>query len=181
MTLSRETPNRSVIETHTLMSLTMHDMLNKRNHNSQRGECTQYLMGTLHWDSETWRRPDSCFDSRRWGSSVWHLTLKKKKKNLSPWLLNANKKDLSEWGDWVTVSFSMTKSRTDRTQICTYHWGFIFCPSRGGNLYYYMSKKTLYQRNRILKKMITFHILWKQQIKMSLFLHDHTSSYVLFT
>lgn len=78
--------------------------------------------------------------------------LKKKKKSLSPWLLNANKKDLSEWGDWVTVSFSMTKSRTDRTQICTYHWGFIFCPSRGGNLYYYMSKKTLYQRNRILKK-----------------------------
>lgn len=84
MTLLHETPSRSFIETHRVMSLTMQDMLNKRNHNSQRSQRTQYLMGTLHTNSETWRRPDSTnsFASRRWGSSVWHLTLKNK--SLSP-------------------------------------------------------------------------------------------------
>lgn len=67
MTLPIETPNGNVIGTHPLMSLTMQDMLNKRNHNSQRGQCTQYLIGTLRHNSETWRRPDSTnsFDSRR--------------------------------------------------------------------------------------------------------------------
>lgn len=67
MTSPHQTPNRSVIERHTVMSLKMQDMLNKRNHNSQRGQSTQYLMGTLHTNSETWRRPDSTnsFDSRR--------------------------------------------------------------------------------------------------------------------